>query len=138
MFTATAAHAQAPPGADAFVKEFIATINRGSVDERRALLHPIARPCTETAARGLFERAVKRQASSQVPAQHTWAMRPVPPDQPLMFADKLDYPVRPSHVLQIDYETEARRGRTMLLQVVQDAGRWYEVFPCPKPGQVPR
>jgi len=44
---------------------------------------------------------------------------------------KSDYPVRPTHQLQIDFGT-ATKGATVLLFVAQAGGAWREVLPCPR------
>jgi hypothetical protein len=63
-------------------------------------------------------------------------MTPVRAGQPLLFADKFDYPVRPTHHLQLDFQPEPMRSSTVLLQVAREEGRWYEVTPCPKPATI--
>jgi hypothetical protein len=76
---------------------------------------------------------VTRQFKDSVPANYKWKIAPMPPDQPLMFADKFDYPIRPTHMLQLDFELAPHRGKTMLLHLVREANRWYEMTPCPRP-----
>lgn len=124
--------AQAPdPGA--FVKELVEAINSKSPDRRKALLHPKALPCASGEAGSFFDEMVARQARRGVPADYKWKITPLSPAEPLMFADKLDYPIRPTHLLQLDFMTGPNRSATMILQLVSDAGQWREVMPCPKP-----
>ena len=41
--------------------------------------------------------------------------------------------VRPTHALQIIFSPGPYQSTTMLVQLVQEDGRWREVVPCPKP-----
>jgi hypothetical protein len=128
-----AAAAQTADDGAAFVKSLVEAINSKSVAQRKALLHPTSLPCAAGEAAPLFDQILARQMREPVPANPRWSMRALPADQPLMFADTFDYPVRPTHVLQIDVEQGPTRGRTFLLQVVRDGAAWREVLPCPKP-----
>ena len=57
----------------------------------------------------------------------------MPTAQSLLFADKFDYPVRPTHTVQLDFVLAPHGSKTMLLYLVRDANRWYEMTPCPRP-----
>lgn len=115
------------------MRELAAAINGKTADARRALLHSRSVPCTTGDAAPLYEHMVTRQAREPMPANARWSLRPLPPDRALMFDDKFDYPVRPTHLLQIDVDRGGNRSTTMILQLAQEAGRWREVVPCPKP-----
>jgi hypothetical protein len=125
--------AQTSEQGSAFVKEMVEAINGKSPERRKALLHPASLPCTRGEAGVFYDEAIARQARRTVSTNYTWKITPLSPDQPLMFADKLDYPVRPTHLLQLDFTTGPNSSATMVLQLVSDRGRWREVMPCPKP-----
>ena len=44
---------------------------------------------------------------------------------------QLQYAIRPSHVLQIDYETGPTQSTTLILYIVYDGHRWRQVMGCP-------
>jgi hypothetical protein len=119
--------------AGAFVKNLVEAINSKSLDRRKALVHPKSLACATAEPDSFYHAMVTRQARNTVPVNYKWKITPVPPDQPLMFEDKFDYPIRPTHALQLDFETGPTRGVTMILQIVYDAKRWHEVIACPKP-----
>ena len=119
-----------------FVENLVQAINSKSLDRRKALVHPQALVCATAEPDSFYHRLVTRQAKYTIPSDYKWKMTPIAPDQPLMFADKFDYPVRPTHVLQLDFETGPSRSMTMILQIVHDAKRWNEVIPCPKPDTI--
>ena len=120
------------PDPGAFVKELVEAINSKSLDRRRALLHPKAVPCTHGEPGSFYEETVARQGRRGVPADYTWKLAPILADQPVMFADKFDYPIRPTHLLQLDFKTGTNSHTTLILQLARDANRWREVTPCPK------
>lgn len=68
----------------------------------KAPLHPDSLRCATADKDALLDEQFARQARRPVPANVTWRLTPAPPGQPL-FADKFDYPVRPTHRLQLDF-----------------------------------
>jgi hypothetical protein len=118
--------------ARAFVASIVEALNSKSAERRRELLHPKSLPCATIEPDSFYTWMVTRQFKDSVPADYRWKITPVPPEQPLMFADKFDYPVRPTHTLQLDFQLAPHGGKTMLLYLVRDANRWYEMTPCPR------
>jgi hypothetical protein len=43
-----------------------------------------------------------------------------------------DYPVKPSHRLQLDLSEGPHKSSTLIAYVARDAGQWREVLPCPR------
>jgi hypothetical protein len=119
-----------------FVQDLVAAINSKSPERRRAMLHPRSLVCANAAAGSFQDEMFSRQAERGVPAGYTWTITPVPPKQPPMFADTFDYPIHPTHLLQIDYATGPTSSTTIVLQLVYDAKQWREVTGCPKPGAI--
>ena len=134
LFAGPAAAAATDPQAQAFVEALVAAINSKDTATRKALLHPDSLRCA-TDQDTLLDEQFARQARRAVPANVTWSLTPAPPGQPL-FADKFDYPVRPTHRLQLDFSTGANRSTTMVLQVARHGGAWRQVRACPKPETV--
>lgn len=54
-------------------------------------------------------------------------------DRPLSLGDGVEFPLRPTHEIQIDYETGPYKGVTILALVVYSEGRWRELGPCVRP-----
>ena len=136
ILLAVAARAVPAGAADqdaAFVQSLVDAINSKSLDRRKALLAPLSRVCASGDSEPFYNWTVTRQARRPIPAGYKWKISAIPPDQPLMFADRFDYPVRPSHLLQLDFETGQNSATTMLVMLVRDAGQWREVVACPKP-----
>lgn len=134
LLAAAAARGQAqetdPPGVGEFVKSFVEAVNSKSVDRRKALLYPKSVTCPGA---DLLEDIFVRQAKRTVAEGYKWRITAIPPGQPLLFSDKLEYPIRPSHRLQVDFGTGETTVTTVIVQVIRDGDQWREVMPCPKP-----
>jgi hypothetical protein len=118
--------------ARAFVASVVEALNSKSLERRQALLHPKSLPCATIEPDSFYTWMVTRQFKDLVPADYKWKITPMPPEQPLLFADKFDYPVRPTHTLQLNFELAPHGSKAMLLYLVRDADRWYEMTPCPR------
>lgn len=125
----------ADPQAQAFVKALVEAINSNDTAKRKALVHPDSLRCATPGSGELLDEQFARQARRQVPTNVTWILTPAHPGQPL-FADKFDYPVRPTHLLQLDFSTGPNRSTTMVLQLARHGSDWREVSACPKPETV--
>jgi hypothetical protein len=134
VLLAAAAGSALPQETDrAFVASVVEALNSKSLERRRALLHPKSLPCAGTEADSFYSWMLARQFKDTVPANYKWKLTPIPSTEPLMFADHFDYPIRPTHTLQLDFSPAPFHIKTMLLQVVHEGNRWYEMMPCPKP-----
>ena len=134
VLAATASRALAQDAeARAFVVRVVDAINSKSIESRRALLHPKSLPCATTAPDSFYVWMVTRQFKDTIPADYTWKLTAVPPTEALMLSDKFDYPVRPTHTLQLDFNLGPTRSKTMVLQLVHEGSRWFEMTACPKP-----
>lgn len=132
---AAAAHAQSPtPAADReFARSVIEAINGKSLERRKALLHPRSLACATAEATAFRDELIADQQSrNDVPPKPRWSIRPQEPGPPI-FVEMLDYPLKPTHWLDIESETGTTSVTTVSLQLVRDGNAWREVFPCPKP-----
>ena len=125
----------ADPQAQAFVEALVAAINDKDAAKRKALLHPDSLRCATEGKGLLLDEQFARQARFPISDDVTWRLTAAPPGQPL-FTDMFDYPVRPTHVLQLDYATGPNRSVGLVLQLAQHGGAWREIAACPKPETV--
>jgi ribosomal protein L7/L12 len=129
------AHAAAPDAqTQAFVRALVEAINSKDAAKRKALIHPDSLRCANERD-ALLDEHFARQAGRTIPLNVSWTLTPAHPGQPL-FADKFDYPVRPTHLLQLDFETGPNRSTTIVLQLAKQGNEWREVSACPKPETV--
>jgi hypothetical protein len=131
LLAATPAFAQITPQQETFVRSLVDAINSKSLERRRQLVHPKALQCAGLEESSFFRMSAQRQADRGVAPDYKWKISAAPAGPP-PFADKFDYPVAPTHHLQLDFKTGPNSAAMVILQLAQDAGRLYEVVPCPK------
>jgi hypothetical protein len=117
----------------AFVARVVETINSKDLERRRTLVHPACQRCTRIAPELFYNVMVARQGREPIPPDYTWKLDPVPAGEPLMFAEQFDYPVRPTHMLQIIFVPAPSSSKTLVVQLVHEGRNWFEMVPCPKP-----
>jgi hypothetical protein len=122
------ARAQETEAERAFVRDFVAALNSQSLERRLVLVHPGARTCTAGEVGEWWREAVVRQARDQVPEVVRTSIAEL--GRALPFADRFDYPVAPTHQLQLDYALPGNRSRTIVVLLARDGARWTEVVPC--------
>jgi hypothetical protein len=117
-----------------FVERFITSINTDDLNGRKALLHPqcLARITGENQA--FYANTFSRQLKQNIPDSYKVSIKTIAPDQELIFSRMFIYPVRPTHLIQIDYETGQNQGRSIMLQIKEENGQYFEVLGCPKAG----
>lgn len=120
------------PAALALVQKIVDAVNRDDSEARRKLMHPDALACDQATKQAMAEGAYK-QKQRKIPPGYRWQISEMPAGSSGWFSDKFDYPIRPTHQLQIDIETAPRRSESMMLQVVRYGKEWREVTGCPKP-----
>ncbi len=129
----------AGPGSDAdhmFVTALLAAMNSRTVAARAALVHPRSRPCITGEVGEWWIESVTRQAAVPVPADHTWEITPLSAEDARAAADRFDWPITPTHVLQLQMRDSPTTSRTMLVRLAKNGERWAEVVPCAKPETV--
>jgi len=117
----------------AFVQSLVKAVNSRDIAQQKTLLHPGSVDCGNAEGISIFNDAFFPRTRGPVPANFRWRITQIPPGQPPMFADKFNYPVRPTHLLQIDFDPGPNRSTTMIVQIVYDEGRWSVVSACPTP-----
>jgi hypothetical protein len=120
----------------AFATALVAAINARTVEARAALVHRKAHPCITGDVGEWWRESVLRQGRPSVPADSTSTITPLSPDDARAASDRFDWPVTPTHVLQLEVTDAPSRARTLLFRLVQEGGRWVEVVPCAKPETV--
>ena len=136
LSAATAAAAQNVASDQRFATALVAAINARTVEARAALVHPKAHPCLTGDVGEWWRESVLRQGRPPVPANSPWKITPLSSDDARAASDRFDWPVTPSHVLQLEVTDAPSKSRTLLFRLVKDGERWVEVVPCAKPETV--
>ena len=127
-----------PKHPEVLAKRFVDAAASKNPEHLKALVHPKSLACINARTQEFYDSIFSRQSKHTIPANYKTAVEPVARDQGLLLENELDYPVRPSHQVQIDFDTGPSSSTTVVLLVVYDAGRWHEVLPCPRPDTIAR
>ena len=130
----TFAQAGNPNSPEGLAKSFVEAINGKNQERRLALLHPRSKACIDGRSQPCYDWIFSRQAKHVIPAaKYKLLVEPLVGAQMLAADGKSDYPVRPTHQLQIDFDTGPNSSTSIVLLIVRDGTSWYEVLPCPRP-----
>ncbi len=123
---------------EAFARYFVDAINSKDADRRLAIVHSASRACINPQSQPFFDWIFARRAKYHIPADHRIIVTPIDPGRTQLGDGPLAYPLRPTHQLQIDFDTAPSRGTTIVVLVAFDDGYWREVLPCPRGDAVAR
>jgi len=125
-----------PKHPEVFAKRFVDAVGSKNPDRLKALLHPKSLACINAQNQEFYDSIFSRHLKTTIPANYKSAVEPVARNQGLPFENELVYPLRPSHQVQIDFNTAPYSSTTVVLLVVYHAGQWHEVLPCPGPDTI--
>lgn len=115
-----------------FVENFIDAINTKNINKLKSLTHPecLAYITEENKEFYDFSRWFKRN----IPNNYKVFIKEYKPEDILPFTEQFTYPVRPTHMIQIDYNIKENSGAAIMLQVAkQGNGKYLQIIPNPKP-----
>jgi len=130
---ATAAIAASPAFQD-FLNTLRDALNTQDSEKLKTCIHPKSVVILEADPRTPAKFA--KRFANPIPAQCNVSIQPISPTAALPFADKgVVFPVRPSHQIQINFTSENGQPTALVLFLVQDKGKWYEVVPSTPQGK---
>jgi hypothetical protein len=121
-----------------FVLRLAEAINAKDTVRLVQLIHPQCRACMTSENADVYQDVFARRLRDPIPQEYRLSVRPIQANAPLPFSDMVTYPVRPTHVVQIDFQTGPHRNKSLLIQIAEEGGQWYEILPCPTPDAVKR
>jgi hypothetical protein len=137
LLAAAPAMADSPDRPLEFAPRLVAAINGKNVDRRKELLHPKTLACITPQTQSFIEESLADQFRYNIPASYKSRFDVIPADRPLAVADGVTFPLRPTHQVQIDWETGPQQGVTFVAMVAYTGSGWREVWPCISPQKVP-
>lgn len=119
-----------PPGLREFVEEYLAVRNARDVPRLKSLLHPNSLACITAENKSFYDdRTTQLLNEDRVPTDYEVKITPIRGTDELPWKGYFEFPVRPSHQIEIKYSLGEDSGM-IVLAVVNESGRWYEVDPC--------
>ena len=122
--------APAPPVSESqkqLIEAYVAAVNAKDVQKLKACLHPKSIASITDENSDFFEELFARQMKSNIPKDYQVRVNPVRDDQIKSMAGVGTFPITPTHMIQIEWNPSKNSTSAVVLQVVQDGGKWYEM-----------
>lgn len=116
-----------------FVEEYVKAVNSHNLHKIKSLIHPECLSCLTEENRQFYDDQFSKQLKKNIPNNYTVHVTEIDPDETLPFSEYVSYPVRPTHIVRIDYEAGTNKSLSLMIFVINQKGKYYEVQQCPKP-----
>jgi hypothetical protein len=134
--SAPAAAAEVDAGARALVEKVVAAINGDDAEALKQLVHPRNLACVNEARAGFYAEHFAKETARTVPKEYKLTITDVGADDPLIFEEMDEYPVRPTHQMELAYNTGPYSGVSIFSYLSLAGGAWSYIIPCPTPAAV--
>ena len=119
-----------PASMSGLVAEYVAARNAKDLPRLKSLLHPKSLECITAENKDFYDdRTTLLLNEDRVPTNYELKITPIRGKDELPWKGYFEFPVRPSHQIEIKYSLGEDNGM-IVLAVVHERGRWYEVDPC--------
>lgn len=118
---------------EVFAPRFVAAVISKSIDHRKSIIHPGTLACMNPQTQPYFDWIFSKQFRIVTNSKPTVTVTPIARVPVVMPTDgHSDYPVRPTHQIQIDFVTDPYKSSSVVLFVAHDGVQWREILPCPR------
>jgi hypothetical protein len=122
-----------PTGAEALAQALVEAVRSGGAERRLAVVHSSSRRCITAATQPYYDWWFGKQRRVVGAGRPTVKVERFDAASAVLPSDgRSDYPVLPTHRVQIDFADGAQRGSSLLTYVALDGAQWKEVLPCPR------
>jgi hypothetical protein len=132
MFLSSCAHSQAQGirgDIKEFVAQYVAALNAKDTVRLNSFLHPKSIACVTKDTKPYYDEGMAIHLRDPIPANYTYTLSPLDTKAPQPLEGYAQFPVRPSHQLQIEYDEGEDHG-VVLVWLVQEKDRWLQDDPC--------
>ena len=109
-----------------FVELYAKALQGRDVEAYKRLVHPRCRACINKDQGDYYELLFHRKQYLTV--QTAEATFKILPESALT---GMSYPLKPTHLIQVNLRLNEFKSKVLLVQVAQDNGSWFEVISCP-------
>ena len=132
------ARAEEDPALQSFAEPFIAAVNSKDATQMTAMIHSASLACLTGDNAPFLAETIAGVFSRNIPAGRSIAAQAVAANVPLLadrlFPDRFTYPIRPTRVIRIEYDSGSHASVALLQEIAPDGDVWKQVLPCPKDG----
>lgn len=132
----TAPRSDPDAGAQQFAKAYVSALRSHDPARLQALQHPASRACLNDQTRAYFDWGIANEFKTGAMLSGPYTITrfgPIGGESVLGFLprDSFAYPVKPTHQIQIDFESRDNQGILLVRELARENGRWFMVDPCP-------
>lgn len=118
----------ASPEFKAFLNNIRIALNTKDADKLKACFHPKSLPIVAADKNSNLKFA--KRFANPIPDECKVFITPIAPSAELPFANMgVVFPVRPSHQVQVTFDGADGKPTALMLFVIFENGKWYEVVP---------
>jgi hypothetical protein len=112
-----------------FLSNIRAALNAKDTEKLKACFHPKSLPIVAADKNSNLKFA--KRFANPIPEECNVLITPIAPTAELPFANMgVVFPVRPSHQVQITFNAADGKQTALMLFVIFEKGKWYEVVPA--------
>ena len=124
--------AEIPADIKNFAQEWIKSNNSHDVESFKKLIHPECFKRITPQNQDYYDDWISRTLKYQIPENYTVSISAIPTEeQGVGMEGLLNYPLKPTHKIQIDFDRKKYSSVTMVREVVQEGDRWFFVIAEP-------
>ena len=117
---------------ESFTQEWIAFSNSHDVESFKKLIHPECFKRITPQNQDYYDDWISRTLKYQIPENYIVSISAIPTEeQGVGIQGLLNYPLKPTHKIQIDFDKKKYSSVTMVREVVQEGDRWFFVIAEP-------
>lgn len=115
------------------VRQYVAAVRAKDAAQVMALFHPKMRACVNDSTREYFDYLANQNLHLAPPGDYKTTITALSASGPpaILPASMFQYPVQPTHQLQLDWNNSGTSSVTVMRNIVAQNGRWFMVEACP-------
>ncbi|MEW5891327.1 MAG: hypothetical protein AB1768_20380 [Pseudomonadota bacterium] len=118
---------------EVLAQRFVDAVTGKDAERRKEIVHPLTRACMNPRTQPYFDSIFSKQARFVTNTKPKVTVTPMAKVPAVIPTDgHSDYPIRPTHQIEIDFITDRYNISSVVLFVAHDGVQWREVLPCPR------
>ncbi|MFZ2300495.1 MAG: hypothetical protein WAW10_01335 [Gallionella sp.] len=123
--SASAGNSETP---EALSAQFIAAVNAKSEEKQKATIHPQCFADISPVQRDYLKETLVRDFRKTIPEKRTVKVTKLD-DGTLPFGDMVVWPLKPTHQLEIEFNTGENSSSSIIRFIAKDKSQWFVIVP---------
>jgi hypothetical protein len=121
-------HAGVTPTPETLAAQFIAAVNDKSAEKQKAIIHPLCFANLSTIQKQFLDETLASEFRKPIPKTATTKVERLEAPT-LPFAGMVEWPVKPTHQLEVHFSTGEYASTTMIRFIAQEKNQWFIIVP---------